>query len=548
MGYKQQVTRPGLDGSAGFLVRRPGQPHRTTMPSWDHETQFRVFPRPKPDGGFFPIRASTDDDDFGEAVWAEQVVKRLGVQEQFTYPVRIPGLQGDPPTTILAQALLALIKDKKKELFQRGFGDWLDWPEGGKGRSARLSKPQDAIFWQGATIMARGKVFQNKAGQPAPQFPSLLMGTVSLRMGFEKIGNARIVDQAGNPTYNGPAPESIGGDGEDARRQRDAIYAAMYQLGDWCSIEHGRVMRIYQAPPSTDGFDKPHYAIVPGDEFSLTGAEELVRKNWVPWEDLIWYHSAEEQVQLLCRAFPPEAVDYALNGSPYTDLLPANVKNAWRNQQTPAASWPGYGPGQAQAPQAQQMQWPQGQPAAAPQLQPGVPAAPQPQASAPAPQPAAAPALVPQGLPTPPAAAPQPQPSAPMTLTPSAPNPGTAAPAPQPTSTAAPGTGPVSITNVASAAVAAAAPMLNGMDMSGQGEAPDEVDTSLAEAGGFNNVAELQQPVASPQTLQPQAQPQAPAPGTATPAGAAPVVPNDKLQAAVAQLRSQRQGGNPAGQ
>lgn len=524
MSYKQQVTRPGLDGSAGFMVKRPGQPHRTTMPSWKEETQFRVFPRPKPDGGFFPIRASTDDDDFGEAVWAEQVVRRLGVIEQFTYPVRIPGMQGESPTVILTNALLTLIKDKKKELAQRGFADWIDWPEGGTGRAARLTKPQDSIFWQGATVMARGKVFTNKAGQPAPQFPSMLMGTVSLRMGFEKIGNARSVDQAGQPTYNGPTPDSIGGDDENARRQRDQIYAAMYQIGDWCSIEHGRILRIFQAPPSTDGFDKPHYAIVPGNEFSLAGAEELVRKNWVPWDQLIWYHSAEEQVKLLCRAFPPEAVDYALNGTPYTDLLPANVKNAWRNQQASASQWPGYGPGTAQAPQAQQMQWPQQ--AQAPQPQQAQ--APQPQMQA-APQPQ----QLTQGFPTPPVQQPQqPQQAPQMTLTPGAPMPSTAAPAPQPTSTAAPETAPM---------------MLNGMDMSGAGVTQDDVDTSLAEAGGFEDVAELQQPVTTPQSspLQPQ---QAPAPGTATPAGVAPIVPNDKLQAAVAQLRQGRQGNNPAGQ
>jgi hypothetical protein len=353
MGYKQQVTRPGLDGSAGFMVKRREQPHRTTMPSWDHETQFRIFPAPKEDGGFHPMRDSVDDDDFGSAVWAETVVRRLGVMEQFTYPVRIPGLIGEDPTTLLTQALFSLISDKKAELAQRGFAEWIDWPEGGKGRAARLTKPQDAIFWQGATIMARGKPFVNKAGQPAPQFPSLLMGTVSLRMGFEQIGNARVCDASGNPTYTGPAPESIGGDDEEARKQRDAIYAAMFQIGDWCSIEHGRIMRIFQAPPTPGGFDKPHYAIVPGDEFSLAGAEDLVRKAWVPWDQLIWHHSAEEQVQMLCRAFPPEAVDYALNGSPYTDLLPQHVKGAWRNQQMPAAQWPGHSAG---APQPQQPQ------------------------------------------------------------------------------------------------------------------------------------------------------------------------------------------------
>lgn len=508
MGYKQQVTRPGLDGSAGFLIKRREYAHRTTMPSWEHETQFRIFPAPKEGGGFHPMRESVDDNDFGPAVWAETVVRRLGVMEQFTYPVRIPGLIGDDPTTLLTQALLSLINDKKKELAQRGFADWLDWPTGGKGRSARLTKPQDAIFWQGATIMARGKPFVNKAGQVAPQFPSLLMGTVSLRMGFEQMGNARICDANGNPVYNGPTPESIGGDDDAARASRDAIYAQMFQLGDWCSIEHGRIMRIFQAPATSGGFDKPHYAIVPGDEFSLAGAEDLVRRNWVPWDQLLWYHTAEEQVQMLCRAFPPEAVDYALNGSPYTDLLPQHVKGAWRNQQMPAQQWQGTG----QAPQPQQ----------APQL-----AAPAPAAPTPAPQPQLPPA------PMPAAPAPAPQPAVPTSLVPGS----TAAPVSPPTSTAgAPPQG---------------TPMtLNGMDMSGQGEVPDEVDTSLAQAGQFNQVPELQQPATLPQVA-PGQLPQPAAANTATPAAAAPTVPNDKLMAAVNQLkqaRGQQQGGNPAGQ
>jgi hypothetical protein len=91
---------------------------------------------------------------------------------------------------------------------------------------------------------------------------------------------------------------------------------------------------------------------------------------------------------------------------------------------------------------------------------------------------------------------------------------------------------------------------LNGMDMSGAGEAPDEVDTSLAQAGQFDQVPELQQPAPIPQGA-PQQQAAPAAANTATPAAAAPTVPNDKLQAAVAQLRNargQQQGNNPAGQ
>jgi hypothetical protein len=488
VSYKDQVKRGGLDSSAGFLVKNPQAPHRTTMPSWDKgETQFRVFPAPR-EGGWHPMRESLDDDDFGPAVWAERVARRLGVREQLTFCTRIPGAQTNP-TEQFVPALHALIKEKPREVP----AGWTEWIQGGHNRGAKLpDKIKSCLFFQGAEVMRQGKALTNAARQPAPQFPALLMATVSAQMSFERCCNMRspkteveaavMAETAGilapiSTIDAAAALAQIQGADDNARAQQDAVYAQAFAMGDWCSINGGRVLRIFQAPPKQD--ERPHYSVVTGAVMDFTPIADRIRAGlWWPWEKLLKFHTAEEQIRLLCRAFPAEAVDYVFGSSEYSDFLPPQVRGAWgryRSGQTAAV------PGTQVAP---------------------PPVAPAPAAVAPAPAAAApAPAAV---APAPAAVAPAPAPAAP-------------APAP-------------------------AAPAL---DLSGGGGSTAAPPSSPSGVGspGYGQPAEFSQPPAAAAPAAPAPAAPAPAPSpTGTPAAAVTGgdVNEAALDAAVADLNSAR--------
>lgn len=333
MGYKDQV-RGSLDGSPGFMIRAEGMPHRTSTPSWDHETRIRIFPASVA-SGFSPMRESLDNFDFGDAVWSEPIARCLGVQEQFTYITRIPGKTGDDPTRRFCQAILSIIDEKPRDVPEA----WIAWPKKGKKISPKIDRIKNGIFFQGMQIMQQGKLLTNSLGQPHPQWPVLFMGSISLKMSFEESANLRVEG------YQGPLPSAVQGTGEAARQQRDAIYAQMFAIGDWCSLEGGRILSIFQAPPSGK-FERPHYAVKALEPLPLTQITAQVRNVWKPWSEVLRYHTAEEQITYLSRAFPAEAVDYVFGNSEYRDAMPVRVKDAWRNYQALQRGWsPGVGAG-----------------------------------------------------------------------------------------------------------------------------------------------------------------------------------------------------------
>ena len=495
--YKTQVSRGGLDGSSGFLIRAAGMPHRTTMPSWEKETQFRIFPAPKEGGGWYPARLSAEDNDFSLAVWSEPVARRLGVYEQFTFITRIPGRQGESPTERFCNAMIQMIEEKPRDVPE----DWIMWPKGGRGQPPKLAKVRNCVFFQGMTVMSQGKTLINAAGQPAPQFPSMLMGTISMQIFFEQLANKRIQGAQLPPDQ---LVEQAKTD-ETARKQLDQYWAAAFALGDWCSLEGGRVVRVYQAPPG-DNFQRPHYEIQMAEAVPLLGIEAMVRSFYRPWEELLQFHTAEAQIELLSRAFPPEAVDFVFGHTEFEAALPTSVKGAWHNWKTNQGAWtPGMQPG----------------------VQTGVAAT-----GAPAPNPPmVGPAAVqPTSTAVPPSPFPVPPSSAVLSPTPAA------------AASSAPAAVPPAPATVPSAPVAASAPAdARQFDLSGGGQVPGEVaDQPLMGSGAFAATpVEFQQPVGAGTPVAAQPTTAAPA-GTPTPAAATGEVDAAKLNAALDDLQKGR--------
>jgi hypothetical protein len=480
--------------------------HRTVLPNWDKETQIRIWPRPNENGGFCCMREGSSDNDFSEAVWSEPIARSLGVKEQFTYIDRIPGVTGKTPTSRLVEAVCSLIDEKPRDVPE----SWIGWTKGGKNRAPKVKAPARHILWQGMEIMRKGTLLTNASGQLQPQFPCLIVGSTSLQMSFEQLGNKQ------TPGFQGPMPETIQGSDEAARQQRDAAFAQMFEIGDWCSLEHGCIMSIFQAPPS-GAFERPHYAIKMVQELPLTSIASVIQQQWTPWDKLLKYFTAEEHVQMLCRAFPPEAVDYAFGTTELRDLMPNTYKDAWKKYRASQTAWtPGMGqpgalpqfaasPAQTGAPAPQQPQMAPQQPQMAPQ-QPQM--APQ--------QPQFAPTGAPAGQA--PVMAPQPQLQQPQ----------------QPQQTQSGGQ---------AAPVSSAGGM--SVDLSGSAvEGPQDESAIMHTEGFAQTPAEFSQPAGSapvqPAAAAPAAASQPVQPAQGTPAAAAPAVDQAQLLEMLAQLKAAR--------
>lgn len=329
MGFKDRVGGGGLDAMPGFMIRMPGMPHRTQLASWDKDTRLRVFPMPLGDGGWQPMRNSVENDDFGDAVTVEPCCRKLGVHEQFTVITRIPDHDGEPPINKFCKSMVSTAENSPHDLPR----EWCEWTKGARGRAPKIAKVQNCIFFQCAMLTINGEECINRqTGRPAPKYPALFMGSVSMLMTFSRLGNTLVEN------YNGPRPSSVAAQGEEGRKQLDRIYKDMFQIGDWCSPEGGRVMRVFQVPATQEM--KPHYGIEMQEEMPLGPIEHRAREVWKPWDQLLRYHTVEEQIGYLCRAFPIEAVDFTLGRSEYEGVLPTHVRGSWqRLQQQMVGAW-----------------------------------------------------------------------------------------------------------------------------------------------------------------------------------------------------------------
>jgi len=308
----------GLDGVPGFMIKQPGTPHSTQLPDWKTFTEIRIFPAPR-EGGWEPMRNSIEFDHFGPAVETEPVAKKLGAFESFTYITRIPELDGEDPTTKLTNALLTVAEHSPHDIPK----EWYGWTQSGPGRGAKVSKVQTHMFAQAAATAIKGKPCKNRVtGKEEPRFPVLFMGSLSILMAFSRLGNAQ-VEGFEFPAQLPPT------DTEEGRRAFDELCARGFKLGDWCSPEHGRIMKIFQAEKTET--EIAHYDIEMLAEKPLNEAmQNRVRSFWTPWPQLFRYHTAEQQIGYLKRAFPVELLDFALGRSEYEGMLPEGTCGSWQ--------------------------------------------------------------------------------------------------------------------------------------------------------------------------------------------------------------------------
>jgi hypothetical protein len=328
MGYKNQSKPAGLAGSPGFLVLKPGVQHNISVPNFKELTQFRVFPTPKPEGGWQSIRLSADQNDFCDSVWSEQTIRRFGPFNAITALTALGDENGEPLSTGSARSLFEMAANALFDICENHPRDtpeaWDGWTKGAANRGPTISKPKSSIFFQGAEIMIQGKRLTNASGQPAPRFPSVMMGAVSLQISFERMANDMVEGAKLIPLR----PDTD----EQARIHNDQQYAAAFSIGDWCSLSGGRIMQFVGIPAS--GERMASYAVEMMEPLPLDSIAEQIRTHHKPWSQLLRYLTPQQQMDALVKALPPEAIDFVFRSTEYQDLMPDRVKGTWGSHST----------------------------------------------------------------------------------------------------------------------------------------------------------------------------------------------------------------------
>src|SRR5690606_20556764 len=111
-----------------------------------------------------------------------------------------------------------------------------------------------------------------------------------------------------------------------------------------------------------------------GTTASLVELEEHVRQRVLPWDDILWFPTPDEQAAMLAERFPADVIMYAFASHP--DWIPENVRKQASAQVTFGAPQGGWGvppAGQGYPPVAGGFGYPQPGAPAMPPVSAGIP-------------------------------------------------------------------------------------------------------------------------------------------------------------------------------
>jgi len=306
MSYVDEVpTGQGLDGLAGFRIKKPGVPHSTTVLSFGNPTVFRIFPEMTKDKQEVPWRLSARTGDFSGWIKGVRLASKMGVLDRFTCFAAPKGRRSNEfgPIDFFYKNIFEAV-DQDPRSFPREWEDWLKYT---KSAGSKLSRPEIYALVQCAVYEHGGKKNYNvQTRKWEPKHPVILAMKKSARIALENLGNTDRSDWKGNP-------DDING---------------RYLLGDIVSLGGGSLVRV--APVADDGKVRAHYDVENmGSKIPLDANTAF--ENWWPWEDILEFLTEEEQIANLERCFPPAAVDYALSNTPYRESVSSEVRGAFSN-------------------------------------------------------------------------------------------------------------------------------------------------------------------------------------------------------------------------
>jgi hypothetical protein len=295
-----------LQDDSGFILETPG--------GKKGGTKFRVFPSFDEQGNELPMRIARDDgfgnvffedSDFTDWIYPEYGVRGAGSKGKFTafFRPKGGGDQDPSPFRVFWRTMGGSLYNDKEKGGGKFPVEWYNWLGSKDDKKiqmdAALKRPGLLTMLQGICYGNRGKEYKDYSNNPAPKYPCIYLGLTTTASSFEELLNKK------KPGVT------------RAEKVEDFL------VPDLISCQTGCMLDIYLAElAGRSSYVVGTGAFVPLD---LTWARSQ-RKSW---DKILRLLTIEEQVDVLVTYFDVEAVDFALRGSPYEQLLPAEVRGSW---------------------------------------------------------------------------------------------------------------------------------------------------------------------------------------------------------------------------
>lgn len=307
MKLSQAKNNSNSSGLAGFYLLEDSSPLNLYTLSWNQPTILKPLQAVE-DGKLLPWHREDDPDDL--TPWVHclgSVVRGAGQTQKITMNCELPEAEADSGLYVETpyQRFYNSMKDAAsndqslKQLF-----------EGGNGVGAAIPKAKGHALIQCAMYVHNGRDYS-----PPRRNIAMLLSSSALDALIDLL------------LAKGPNGEDLNGDLFDKQPHKalhftkntlSATFPSGYQLincSEPANINQNNVMPHYVArlvamPPNIE---------VPQEDFNL--------QSWRPWDSILRYMSAAEQVTVLSNAFNPQYICMAFDNTVYEEFIPAYVRN-----------------------------------------------------------------------------------------------------------------------------------------------------------------------------------------------------------------------------
>lgn len=314
-----------------FLIKNNMAQH--WAPCWgDGITVIRPFPMRNiedPAGvSWDPYRFSAEHNDFGDWLRRYDAIRNFG-DPGVTMIIRDPADSTiEDPQRLPAWVLYNAI-DRAVAAGQEQQG-WAALLRGGQNRGATLSRPSEVYLLQGAIMQHKSEIYNPPRGFSADEKPVVL----------ELSSNAGVslISELNKPRENSQA--------------QDGDWEHMYENGDPVSLDYGRFITFYRL---ADGDPRTRQTVQAGGwnaatsqqpggrrqepmgygcyleptfnniSANLRDFEQAVASKVLPWDEILYFPTIEEQANLIADKFPPDAILYAWRDHP--EWIPETIRN-----------------------------------------------------------------------------------------------------------------------------------------------------------------------------------------------------------------------------
>jgi hypothetical protein len=305
----------GTGGNFDALMKQNGTPAQIWFLDWDGIVLFKPFGVPDGRTGIQPMILSGTGQDVDYSNWFFQgpSLVRCGTEKFVSFLISPEStLTQDTPYHHMHHFAR---KNKKKDLL------FSNLVTGEAGKGAPLSPPKDVTFLQGA-MLAHGDNNYTRA----PKLNAVLVLPRSAYIEFGTlVAEGRLKE--GGPQLGAKFPDLLHPAGGCRLRFKQKGAGAVDESAN-AAINFNNVSAGATQAKAT--METKGYAveILPDGPYNPP-LVDLQIKNWMSWNSIFRFLNAQEQIQVLCSAFTPEATMKCFQGTQFEEYVPALTKNAW---------------------------------------------------------------------------------------------------------------------------------------------------------------------------------------------------------------------------